>query len=122
VDIDEIAVRVTQENLERNGYPAQQVSTLTLLESSQAEAVIGSADANGGRLWDIVAANILANTLIELMPDLAAALAPNGQLILSGLLLEQEAKVVAAATAYRLHQVERRVEGDWLALRVQPET
>jgi ribosomal protein L11 methyltransferase len=113
VDIDDIAVRVTQENFERNGY--------SLSRGRIGEVAVGSAADTGGQQWDIVVANILANTIIELLPDLKAALAPDGSLILSGIIAEQEASVTAAATAQGLHLSDRRVEEDWVALVFQRE-
>lgn len=118
VDIDEIAVRVAQENFARNGY-ALAGSGEAADEKTQVETAVGSAADRGGRQWDIVAANILAHTIIELMPDLAAALAPAGQLILSGMITGQDEEVLTAATAHYLHLVDRRVEEDWVALVVQ---
>ena len=44
----------------------------------------------------IVVANILANTLVELAPGIAARLAPGGALLLSGILAGQEDEVRAA--------------------------
>lgn len=111
VDVDEVAVRVTRENFARNGLgPSAEPAV---------ETATGSAADNGGRQWDIVAANILAHILIELMPDLAAALAPDGSLILSGMIVDQEAGVRAAAAAQELRVVERRQEEDWVALVTQ---
>jgi ribosomal protein L11 methyltransferase len=106
VDIDDIAVRVTRENFERNGFA----------QSAEAEVAVGSAADTGDRRWEIVVANILANTIIELLPDLKAALAPGGSLILSGIITEQEAGVTTAAAGHRLGLSERRVEEDWVAL------
>jgi ribosomal protein L11 methyltransferase len=113
VDIDDVAVRVARENFERNGYSLPEGRGVTV------ETAVGSAADRGGRTWNVVLANILANTLIELMPDLAAALSPGGQLILSGLLIEQEVSVTAAANAHGLHLADRQVEEDWVALVVQ---
>lgn len=45
---------------------------------------------------DIVVANILANTLIDLAPTLSKLLLPNGKLILSGILSEDADRVIAA--------------------------
>ena len=104
VDIDDVAVRVAIENFERNGL------------AGQVETAVGSAADNGGQRWKIVVANILAHILIDIMPDLAAALAPNGVLILSGMIAGQEAEVTAAARAQNLRLVDRRVEEDWVAL------
>jgi ribosomal protein L11 methyltransferase len=64
-------------------------------------------------------ANILAHALIEIMPNLSAALAPGGQLILSGIIAGQEADVAAAATAQNLRLFDRRSEEDWVALVVE---
>jgi ribosomal protein L11 methyltransferase len=108
VDIDDIAVRVTEENFERNGYLPTSASNV--------ETAVGSAGEAGGRQWDTVVANILANTIIELLPALKAALARGGSLILSGIIAEQETSVTEAATAHGLHLSERRVEEDWVAL------
>ncbi|MBE7468266.1 MAG: 50S ribosomal protein L11 methyltransferase [Anaerolineae bacterium] len=113
VDIDDIAVRVTEENFERNGYP---LSGPQKGEGAEVEVAVGSAGEAGGRQWDIVVANILANTIIELLPGLKAALAHGGSLILSGIIAEQEASVTAAATAHGLRFSERRAEEDWVAL------
>lgn len=136
VDIDEIAVRVALENFERNGfvhplpnpppaegegvYPAPSPAPRPPSPVS-VETAVGSAAENGGRQWDVVVANILANVLVELMPGLAAALAPGGRLILSGLLAEQEAGVTQAAAAHGLSLVDRRCQEDWVALVVKRE-
>lgn len=112
VDIDQVAVDVARENFERNGIFPLVVSGAR----AQVEAVAGSAADTAGRQWQIVVANILAHILIDIMPDLAAALAPNGTLILSGMIAGQEADVSAAATAQNLRIVDSRKAEDWVAL------
>ena len=59
-------------------------------------------------------------TIIELLPGLKAAMAPGGQLVLSGIIAEQEASVTAAAMAQNLSLVDRRFEEDWVVLVVKP--
>jgi ribosomal protein L11 methyltransferase len=110
VDIDEVAVRVAQENFALNDVAAQ------------VETAVGSAADRGERPWSLVVANILAHILIQLMPDLAAAVAPGGTLILSGMIEAQEADVWAAAEAHGLRLVARRQAEDWVALVVEPAT
>jgi ribosomal protein L11 methyltransferase len=110
VDIDEVAVRVAEENFERNElyhWPGR------------IETAVGSAADRGGRQWSFVVANILAHILIELLPDLAAAPVPGGRLLLSGLIDEQEADVTAAAAAQGLQVIDRRTVEDWVALVVK---
>lgn len=74
-DNDPVAIDVARENAERNGVSL----SLHLVP-----------DPPRGGPFDVVVANILANTLSELAPELAAALAPGGCLLLSGLLAGQE--------------------------------
>jgi len=63
---------------------------------------------------DIVLANILANVLIELKDEITALLAPNSQLILSGILTEQ-ADMVIEAYAETL-PLEQSNKEDWCRL------
>lgn len=106
VDVDEVAVRVARENFELNG-----LSGIT--------TGVGSAANNGGKQWSLVVANILSNILIEIMADLKAALADNGQLMLSGIINEQEQAMLDCLTEHRLTIVTRHTEGDWIALVVK---
>jgi ribosomal protein L11 methyltransferase len=104
VDIDAVAVRVAEENFSLNGV------------TERVETGIGSAANTGGRTWPLVVANILAHVLIQLMPDLAAAATTNGIVMLSGMIVEQETDVRAAAQAHGLHVESRYQEEDWVAL------
>lgn len=106
VDVDDVAVRVAKENFELNGLP-------------EIETAVGSAADNGGRQWSLVTANILSNILIEIMADLLASLAPQGQLILSGIINEQEAPMLKCLEEHRLRIQSRQVDGDWIAFVVQ---
>ncbi len=64
---------------------------------------------------DLVLANILAGTLVELAPRLTALVRPGGRLLLSGILQGQGEQVTAAyAPAFDLAAPER--EGDWLLI------
>ncbi|MCB0196951.1 MAG: 50S ribosomal protein L11 methyltransferase [Anaerolineae bacterium] len=107
VDVDDVAVRVADENFERNGL------------MDRVETAVGSSTENGGRQWPLVVANILAHILIEIMPGLAAALSTDGQLILSGMIADQETDVTRAAQAHQLEIVERHSHEDWVALIAQ---
>lgn len=73
----------------------------------------------GGR-FEIVVANITLTPLLELAAPLAAAVAPAGHLILSGLLSDQEAETVARYAGEGLRVVSRRIEADWVTLLLTP--
>ncbi|NNJ13139.1 50S ribosomal protein L11 methyltransferase, partial [Chloroflexales bacterium ZM16-3] len=66
--------------------------------------------------FDLIAANLIAKVLVILAADLAEALAPGGTLISSGIIDTKESDVAEAFAAVGLRQVERHIEGEWLAL------
>lgn len=88
-DIDQDAVDVTLENARLNNV-AQYV------ESYQADGF--DSPHLKGRQFDLIFANILAGPLMGLAPDIAAALAPQGKVILSGILDEQAETVIDVFT------------------------
>ncbi len=85
VDNDPVAVRIAAANAAANGVGA----AVTVREGDLA------APAAGWRAQTVVA-NILASVLIEHAATVAACVAPAGQLILSGILENQYAAVLAA--------------------------
>ena len=64
---------------------------------------------------DIVVANILTNPLIALAPLLAERCRPHGKLVLSGILVEQSEKVIAAYNAW-FDICQWRDEEGWVCL------
>lgn len=64
---------------------------------------------------DVVVANILANTLIDLAPRLVAALRPGGWLALSGVLPDQHEAVIAAYAVLGIELATHEHDG-WLLL------
>ena len=64
---------------------------------------------------DVVLANILASTLIELAPRLAALTRPSGQLVLSGI-LDEQADAVTAAYQRHFEQPDQTRGEDWVCL------
>jgi len=66
--------------------------------------------------YDLLIANILAGPLVELAPDFAAAVAPGGNIVLSGLLTTQEPAVRAAYARAGLRLAARMTRGDWSIL------
>ncbi len=110
VDIDIESVRNSRENAEKNGIGEE----LILGQGSVAEVLAGRFAFQSAPL---VLANILAPVIIRLFEaGLADLVEPGGAVILSGILAEQEGKVVEAARAKGLVLTERRQTGDWVAL------
>jgi len=105
-DNDPKAVEVARENAARNG--------------AAVEIVLDPLERVGGT-FDVVVANILANTLVELAPAIAGKLAPGGVVLLSGILVGQEAEVRRAYLALGLEPLgggDRR-DGEWSLLALE---
>jgi len=69
--------------------------------------------------FSCITANIYLGPLIEMLRPLTRSLAPGGTLLLSGLLLSQEATMRAAVNSAGLAVQERLVEEEWVALAVR---
>lgn len=108
-DLDAVAVGVAQENARRNGLAA----TVSLFA--------GSLDAVTARRFDVILANLLKREILPLAPALARHVGPGSQLLLSGLLQEDETEVLARFAPFGLHRCGARVLLDasgttWLGL------
>jgi ribosomal protein L11 methyltransferase len=142
LDTDAIAVTATRENVDRNDVAGQVSVAEGSLGSGAAldhwlgwkteipesrtknhEAPIQDRFSVGYPLggsqflgFDLIVANIIARVLSALAADMAGALTSDGTLIASGIIADREHEVVAAFTAAGLVPLERRQEGDWVAL------
>lgn len=111
VDNDAESVRVARENAEANG-----VADLVQVECGDGYAAPQVAEQGP---FDLIMSNILAGPLVQFAPDLARHLAPHGVAVLSGLLREQEAKVLAAHEAQGLEAFARWPIGDWMTVAIR---
>lgn len=103
VDIDPLAVDNCRENFSIN-----QVAQAMETRQGSTQYV--------DEQFDCILANILAQPLKELAPDIVARLKPGASLVLSGLLVVQMDGVEAAYRELGLPPATRRQEGEWAAL------
>ena len=108
VDIDPIAVRVTQENVQIN-------RETTRVTAAVSDGYSGDKVKKGGP-YELIVSNILARPLIAFAPDLYKHLAENGYAVLSGLLTSQESQVLSAHVMQGLKLEKRFVNGEWCTL------
>lgn len=113
VDIDQAALRAARQNARLNGIADEQ---LLLAAGSVREVLAGHLPLQRAQL---VLVNILAPVILRLFADgLTRLMAPAGSLVLSGILADQTAEVLAAARAENLVLLEHRQREDWVALRL----
>ena len=105
-DIDPVAVRTEVENAERNDchnidcYVSDLLSDVKLID---------------GKLFDVVTANIVADIIIRMAPDIGKFIREGGYLIASGIIEEREAEVDAVVTKCGFEKVGAKHEKGWCA-------
>lgn len=105
VDIDEMAVQVAIENVEKNGLSDK-------IKIVEGDLVKGLEDAD----CDFAVANILADVIALLAAPLRAHLTENATFVCSGILAEREAEVVELLKVNGYRLFDRIQKGDWVAL------
>ncbi|MDQ4036413.1 MAG: 50S ribosomal protein L11 methyltransferase [Chloroflexota bacterium] len=108
VDTDPLAVEATRANAERNGL------------GDRIEASVGALPSIAGDRYELVLANLVAAVLVDIAARLAAHLEPGGTLLASGIIEPRAAEVQDAMRDAGLHIVERRVDREWVSLRLVP--
>ena len=106
-DIDPVAVKVARDNAK--GYPGISVDVSDLLSSVKVVP--------GG--YGLCVANIVADIILRMLPDIGSYLHPSAPVILSGIIAEREAEIVSAAKALGWSLVRRESENDWVALMIK---
>ena len=102
VDIDPIAVEAARETARRNQV-ADQIN-------------VQEGGIPAGERYDLILANLTADLLQHLAPEIAGAAAPNGRLIASGFLTARRQEVAQTLAGVGLHPANTRSEDNWSAL------
>lgn len=107
VDVEQVAVKATAENAERNGVGDR----LVVKHGS-----VGPGQPFHGDQYDVVLANIIARVLIELSDAIVSHARPGGAIVLAGIIESREQDVIDAFAALGAHVVTRRFQEDWVSL------
>ncbi|WP_321492229.1 50S ribosomal protein L11 methyltransferase [uncultured Desulfobacter sp.] len=105
IDVDPMAVDITRQNLQKNDISLDRVKlgAVTL-------------DKTPATKYDLICANIIAQVIVSIMPDIAARLAQDGTAILSGIIEERVPDIYAALDAENLECVKKHTRQEWVAL------
>lgn len=107
-DIDPVAVRVARENVEVNGIEDRVTVTETNLLEGHSR--VG---------YDLVVANIIADIIIRLVPDIPGVLKPQGLFLASGIIAERSAEVQQSLIAAGLVINKVVTRDNWVAIVAQ---
>jgi ribosomal protein L11 methyltransferase len=108
-DIDPVAVKIAKENAESDGCDNITVGVSDLLRG---------VDLSGGR-YDFCVANIVADIIIRMMPDIGNYLTEDAPLILSGIISARADEVIESVRENGFAVVREEKENDWVALMVK---
>ena len=103
-----MSVRVANENIRESG--------LTNITCEQSD-LLRQVDLSGGK-YDLITANIVADIIIRMTPDVGKYLAGDGILLVSGIIVERSQDVIDSLAANGFRIVERAEENGWCALAV----
>ncbi len=106
VDIDAAAVRIARENVAANQLADRiDVREGDLLQGTQGQA-------------DLIIANILADIIIQLLPDIPGKLKDGGVFLASGILEARVSDVAAAAEQQGMRVDDISHRGDWVVMQM----
>ncbi len=111
-DLDPCAIAATHENLAANELSEETMDVLigNLIDEKEAQ------DAVGYEKYDIVTANILADVLVALTPQVVHHMKPGAVYITSGILDVKEEVVKEAVEAAGLTVLEVNHQGEWVSV------
>ena len=108
-DIDPVAVKVARENALLGGCDNITVGVSDLLED---------VDLTGGK-YDFCVANIVADIIIRMMPDIRKYLKDGAPLILSGIIEPRKDEVIECVKKFGFSVIREEKENDWIGLLVK---
>ena len=107
-DIDPMAVRVANENIRDSGLANITCEVSDLLKS-----------ADRSRPYDLICANLVADIVIRMFPELGPFMDENTVLLASGIITERSRDVIECLEKHGYRVVEQPEENGWCALAVK---
>ena len=108
-DIDPVAVKVARENIADSG--------LENITCDVSDLLRGVDKKDGG--YDIICANIVADIIIRMIPDIGAYMNDGAVILASGIIVERADDVINAFEEHGFYIAEKSVDNGWCALAVK---
>jgi ribosomal protein L11 methyltransferase len=102
IDVDEWSIDNATENIDRN-----QCHNIQLYQSSNVP---------DSKTFDIILANINKNVILQHLTSLINAISPNGSILFSGLLIDDERDIISACKGLPLSLLRKVSRGNWISL------
>lgn len=111
-DLDPCAIEATYENMEVNGISKDRYEVMigNIIDDKEVQDKVGYG------CYDIVAANILADVLVQLTPVIVNQLRSGGIYITSGIIDDKEQTVVDAVKEAGLEVLDVTYQGEWVCV------
>ena len=106
-DIDPMAVRVATENVKDSGLANIHCGQSDLLKGVKKQP------------YDLICANLVADIILRMIPDLSPLMGAETVLLASGIILERADEVKQCFETYGYRIIDQPVENGWCALAVQ---
>lgn len=107
-DIDTTAVRVANENIKDSGLDNVTCEVSDLLRQ-----------VDKSKPYDVICANIVADIIIRMMPDVGDFMNESSVILASGIIVERSEDVINGFLAHGFEIIERVEENGWCALAVK---
>jgi ribosomal protein L11 methyltransferase len=103
LDYDQVAVKVASENVAHNGLE----KVITVKQNDLLSGITGKAD--------FIVANIIADIILRLLPQVQVRLKQGGIFLASGIIEERRAEVIEAAKGAGFTLLDEQIKDEWVA-------
>ncbi|MBU1696741.1 MAG: 50S ribosomal protein L11 methyltransferase [Proteobacteria bacterium] len=111
IDTDEVAIEVARQNFAKN-----EINT-DLFDLS-----CTSLDKTDKRPYNFIVANIIAQVIVAILPEISIRMTQDTTIVLSGLIKDRQSDVLAALEAHHLCVIHEEYVDEWVTLAVKKKT
>jgi len=111
IDTDEVAITVARQNLAKNDITAG-LFNLLCAPLDKTEEIS----------YDFIAANIIAQVIVDILPGISKKMTKNTTTILSGIIRERQKEIAAALEENNLFVIHEEYIDEWVTLAVRKKT
>jgi len=111
IDNDEVAITVARQNLAKNN-----------INSGLFNLSCTTLDKTDTMPYDFIVANIIAQVIIRILPEISIRMSQESTIVLSGIIREHQKKVLAALEAHHLCVIHEEYSDEWVTLAVKHKT